>query len=354
MHIKSLVGLTLAVICHTAVGAIQPIPKEQSCSEVGHPGRPIQDRGPGDYEEVVSGHFNDYDVNMKKFVYFVTEWNRRNCRLDDGRPALGALLPGYDARFNLEARMSGDWSKSLKILSAFKTEYPNAPFVAAAEAQYWIAYAWHARGSGYSSSVAGDGWKLFRERLEKAERILIDTKSYAAKWPHWYEQMIQVQFLLDRPQADQDQTFEEGAKRFPTYYPIYFAKMWSMLPRWGGSWDAIDDLANWAEKNTEKSEGKALYARIYWAVAGSMRADEQVFTTTKAKWGRMKAGFDDLLRRTPNSSWNLNNYAQFACEAGDAKTFQALRKRLGQNVIQEAWERGNSVELCDAKFGAKG
>ena len=65
----------------------------------------------------------------------------------------------------------------------------------------------------------------------------------------------------------------------------------------------------------------------------------------------MKVGFEDLMARHPKSNWNLNNFAKFACEAGDKKTFLALRRQIGKNVMGAAWQGSPNLDLCNEKFG---
>ena len=65
----------------------------------------------------------------------------------------------------------------------------------------------------------------------------------------------------------------------------------------------------------------------------------------------MKAGFDDWVRHYPDSKWNLNNYARFACDAGDKEIFLTLRKQLASEkaIDRAAWDK-TRIEVCDAKF----
>ena len=65
----------------------------------------------------------------------------------------------------------------------------------------------------------------------------------------------------------------------------------------------------------------------------------------------MKLGFEDMMVRHPKSKWNLNNFAKFACMAGDSKTFLVLRKQIGKGVIDAAWPKNTSLDLCETKFG---
>ena len=275
-------------------------------------------------------------------------WNIPSCVYFDGRPRLAALRGAFDAAFSREQ----DWTKIYARIQELKKQFPNKTFVALAEADYWIVYAWDARGNGYASSVTQDGWKLFRERLEKAEKVLLDSKDYASANPIWYDEMLTVQSALDRSGDEKTKTFLEGAKKSETYYPLYFTMLNYMLPKWGGSWATVDSFVQWSVDNTKDVDGNSLYARLYWSAYQGLRPEERLFKDTRASWPKMKKGFEDMMARHPQSKWNLNNFAMFACMAGDKKTFRALRKQIGKDVAEDAWQGSETLDLCEAKYGA--
>ena len=64
----------------------------------------------------------------------------------------------------------------------------------------------------------------------------------------------------------------------------------------------------------------------------------------------MKTGFEQLIAATPNSTWNLNNFASFACRAGDADTYRKLRKQISERIYNEAWPDNYSMEICDERL----
>lgn len=276
----------------------------------------------------------------------VSAWDAPSCLFKDGRPIMMALGSGYSEAFRHER----DWSKAYARIDVLKKQFPSKAFVALAEANYWITYAWDARGSGYASSVSDDGWKLFRERLEKAEKILVDTKSYSATLPLWYSAMIEVQSALGRPEDERDKIFLEGAKRYPGHHPIYFTMLNYLSPKWGGTWRTVDNLVKWSVEHTKAVEGNSMYARLYWVASGGS-PDINLFKDTFASWPKMKQGFEDLMVRHPKSEWNLNNFAKFSCMAGDKQTFLALRAQIGKDVMDDAWPENTSLDLCETKFG---
>jgi hypothetical protein len=297
----------------------------------------------GAYSEVVKDYFWHDETSLDGIA---SAWMNPECILDDGRPMMTALDAGYEAAYDGQP----DWSASLSRVNDLKKRFPGKAFVALAEADYWEAYAWNVRGGGMASSVTPDGWRLFKERLENAEKVLNDSRTYASQMPGWYNQMITVQSALDRPAEQRDRTFLEGARKFKIYYPTYFTMLNFLTPKWGGSWEAVDTLVQWSVDNTKETEGNSMYARLYWYASRDFPTDG-LFKETHATWPKMKQGFEDLMKRHPKSKWNLNNYAKFACIANDRNSFLKLRNRMGKDVLAVAWPSNYSLDLCEAKFG---
>lgn len=273
------------------------------------------------------------------------DWSAPFCVTDDGYPRMGSIRKGFDNAFYF----AKDWATSHAKVERLRALLPKSAPAATAEAEYWIQYAWNARGGGYASSVSPDGWKLFQERLEKAEDVLLESREYAAEAPIWYEQMIRVQTGLGRSAEERNGTFIEGVKKFKDYLPLYLDMAGWLVPRWGGSWELADQFVTWSSEYTKPFMGNVMYARLYWRLSGFASSEAKLFEETKASWPRMKSGFEDLMRQYPRSKWNQNNYAKFACIAGDKETYLAVRQRIGADVMTEAWSR--SIELCDERFG---
>ncbi|MEQ1638997.1 MAG: hypothetical protein ABL903_20235 [Methylococcales bacterium] len=325
---------------------LTPVPDDQRCKNWGD----VPMDGPRAYDDFIAQvtmNFRRNDKTLALLERDTNEWNTPSCVFEGGEQVLISLTKGLDTFFTKRV----DWTDGLARVQLVKAKFPDTPFVALAEAIYWKHFAWHARGSGMASSVTPEGWKLFRERLEMAEKVLIDSKPYASELPNWYAEMITVQSALDRPGIDKVNTFLEGTKKHKTYLPIYTTMLKFQLPKWGGNWEGVDNMVKWSVENTQATEGNAMYSRLYWAVFVHLLNEEKLFRDTRASWPKMKLGFEDMMTNYPKSKWNLNNFAMFACLAEDKETFLTLRNKIGADIMLEAWQKDISLELCEIKYG---
>lgn len=281
--------------------------------------------------------------NTQAFVDFTA---RSKERLTSGAWVGSELFSGYMEWLQNDR----PWDEQLALLRQWRAADPKSGAAALMEGSYWIAYAWFARGREFASKVPEEAFKTMRERMAKARRVLEEAKPYAASNPAWYVLMLQVALLQSWPMSERIALFDEAVKAEPLYDATYLEMATALTPRWGGSLDDYHRFVRGAVEKTKASYGDLMYARLYWGLIG-VEHDKDPFKELKIPWQRMKSGFDDLMKRYPDSQWNLQNYAVFACRAGDGKTFNALLPKLtGKWVGGEPYTR----DYCMSRFGKAG
>jgi hypothetical protein len=93
-----------------------------------------------------------------------------------------------------------------------------------------------------------------------------------------------------------------------------------------------------------------MYTRIYWDLSNYQNTEFDLFRDSRASWPAMKSGFESMVRQYPQSEWNLNAFASFACRAGDGPMYAALRVKMGQKVFGDVWVSNYSVDVCDERW----
>ncbi|SEL93098.1 protein of unknown function [Variovorax sp. YR750] len=233
-------------------------------------------------------------------------------------------------------------------IKAWAALYPKSPVPITAMSAIHISRAWGIRGSGYASDVKPEAWKPFAQSVERARIVLEQGKATASVDPHWYEMML----LVAKAQGWEHERFNgllnEALTREPLFYQTYFAALEYLLPKWHGDLREIEVFARDAVKRTSKTEGQGMYARIYW-FASEAQFGNDLFTNSLARWPQMKAGFDDVIAKYPDS-WNMSSYAKFACLAQDRATTAQLLKRVGVSGEPKAWPKGMLKACTDWAF----
>jgi hypothetical protein len=271
--------------------------------------------------------------------------------LIDGRPAIAVMFGGYDIILSDEDKWRGHLERLQKWREIDKENVNGA----LTEAEFWIAYAFNARGGQYSAQVPKLAFDLMHERFAKAEAVLETIRPAAADNPVWFSQMLTIAMMEGWNGERRLELFNDAVRADPYFFPVYSAMATSLTPRWGGNLRDYHRFVESSVARTRPREGDTYYARLYWVLA-STEFDQDPFRDLGISWPKMNKGFEDLMERHPKSQWNLHHYAYFACRADDGKTFNRLRPKLDLTnavVVQRAWRDAYSLEFCTEKFSQR-
>lgn len=292
-------------------------------------------------ELFLAGDHAGLDARMAHYV-------KQGTRSSSGRWASGLfaenVLYGYGTPFASHPESMPWWQDLEKQVQGWVDASPDSPLAHLTMARVMMDHAWHIRGGGYASSVPTWAWKPFREEMARARRYLLAHSKVASRYPEFYEMRIHLETALGSEREAVDAIYDEATRRFPDYYPVYFAMTNYLLPKWHGDIDAVEAFARDAVKRSRKTEGQGMYARIYWVVAQAQFRDA-LFEESSVHWTHMRAGFDDVIERYPDQ-WNIQNYAHFACLAGDHATFRKLSPRIRTAIPSGIWTSPHTLQAC--------
>lgn len=238
---------------------------------------------------------------------------------------------------------SAGWDALERRVEDWATASPRSPLAHLMVAEIISRRAWSIRGGGFAHTVAPEAWAPFRGHLARARKYLVSKEKIASGHPEYYTTLVGLDTALNLGDTQVRKDFDAGVRRYPNYYPLYFSMLNHLMPKWHGGPGEIEAFTRAAVDATRALEGEGMYARIYWYAAQD-GYDDTLFFASFARWDRMRAGFEDVIARYPDQ-WNLQNYAHFACQAGDAETVARLLPRL-QSPISQAWQGRPSFAEC--------
>jgi hypothetical protein len=97
-------------------------------------------------------------------------------------------------------------------------------------------------------------------------------------------------------------------------------------------------------ERTRPIEGFAMYARIYW-YASQTQYDDRLFSESLVDWTAMKSGINEVLNKYPDS-WNINNFAKFACLSKDKAKTAELIARITDAPLMAVWRTPSFFQQC--------
>lgn len=245
----------------------------------------------------------------------------------------------FDAVADLpDEATEADWQNRMEALREWFESDPACVTPRVAMARGLINYGWAARGSGFASSVPQDGWRLFRERITEAGRILRAAESLGQVCPVYYSTRLRVALVDGSSREQYDELFNEGIAAFPTFAPFYLVKANYLLPRWHGERGEWERFASSSADAVGGEAGDMLYAQIVWSIH-KLQIFDNIFRESAVEWQRLQRGFEGLCRAYPSSISAPSEYCYlttFTREAGRTLT-RTLMSRLGDRIDLSVW-----------------
>lgn len=259
-------------------------------------------------------------------------------RFNSGRPGTSAIYAFY------KIVLPGPGADPAEVgrVARWAEAFPNSIYVYFARVRVAYAMAWNSRGGKFANEVSGESWQRFREGLEQADELLrrapVDLKST----PIYYHLLLAIAQDSNQPSETRLAIFQEGITRWPQYYGLYENMLKRLVPKWGGSWELVDQAIRTWSSQRSAGEGKSLYSRLYARVL----LDGALLQDTLIQWPVMRASLEDLVTRYPDHyNWSLA--ASAACIFRDRELFILAMKNIPVAHAQPtAWVKGTSPEAC--------
>lgn len=252
------------------------------------------------------------------------------------RRALKGRTDAPDAYFKAMDALTLHWTRV----------YPQSPLAYDLHARALEYHAWSYRGTGFANAVPPDAWEDFGRYLRQATDFLARHADVALRGSDGHLRLMSVGRASGWPPDRLWAIAEQGLKLNPDDDALYFEVLTALLPKWGGSAQAVDRYIQRVTERTRATRGLELYARLYSAAA-SEQFQHALFQDSGAQWALMKEGYEGMLARHPDPR-RSNRLAYFACLARDKPTFLDLMDRIGEQPARDQWGTNptRTLETC--------
>lgn len=231
-----------------------------------------------------------------------------------------------------------EYQKLFEKLNRWKNAYPDSitPRVAISEA--WQSYAGEARGGGYADTVTEEGWRLFRERMGKSEKELLEAKKLNELCPFWYVSMLTIAGNNGWNFEDYEALFQDAVTFEPDFYYFHRQKAMYLLPRYSGR---QGDFENFLEQIYREKGAMMYYLTLSHFIlnVGDMPYDGRKYSGEKAK-----EGFNELRQAYGAEKQRLNEFAKFSVRAGDFLTAGEIFNEIGEDWDKEVWRNKKTFD----------
>ena len=278
-----------------------------------------------------------FDKNFDALEEMVARLQKEKSRFLNGEWQLAYFYSSAARRWNEYETIR---NKAMKNLDSWTGEKPQSvtPLIIKAQAHIYIA--WRDRGGNFAPEVTATGWKGFYDNLQKAWKALKKAEELNVKDPHLYSTFLTVGMGLSIPDEQMNSLFERGVSIEPIYYPLYYGRATSLLPRWGGEHGALEKFASRVASNSKQEQSEALYARI--AAYALDYTGWKTFPNYKFSYPRIQQGHKQILKQYPQADYYLNSYCLCACIYKDKETARELFDKIGNNWNKRIWSNVES------------
>lgn len=225
----------------------------------------------------------------------------------------------YWALYVLFGRDSGRFADTLE---KWKAATGGAGYVILAEALAREGEGWDARGTGYAGTVSKEAWAIYTRQLEEAESLLDSASPALKSTGSWHAVKLRLAYQLGAKKGTGAPEFQRAVAAWPYYMRLYNTAVNYSMPEWGGNFDDVEAIAQYAYDKTKATSGAAWYAMVYTEAFSSN--SKHVLRDTKVNWPLMKRGFGDALNNPMFGDRFLFSFARTACQVQD----RAEAKRL--------------------------
>lgn len=211
---------------------------------------------------------------------------------------------------------------------------PDDPWPHVFNGNRQIKYAWEARGNGLADTVTDEGWRLFHERLNLADRELKRAWELDPTNAKAATAMISVELGLRGDRDEMEKWFGRALAADPDNFDACIVKLQFLLPRWHGSHEEMvafgrECLAgqNWT--------GNLPYVlvRAHSDVAREM-VEPQQYLAQPHVWDDIRSVHEGFLKAfpdAPRAAWHRNRLAKWACDCSQWDAAWEAFSRIGDN-----------------------
>jgi tetratricopeptide (TPR) repeat protein len=234
------------------------------------------------------------------------------------------------------------WVKREAGAKAWEKQAPTSGAARIFHAYVLLARGLSYRGSAFYDKVPREDIKRMLAAIDEGNAVLFyaEKQLLKDKDPELFRVRMTLTPWGDNFRALSNRTaLDKAIALYPDYHETYFTAALYGSAMWHASPDEIDEIARRGSK-AGGADAAAMYARVYWYANRDVYEDKLFDDPASlVDWDTMKTSFEALVARYPDA-WNLNAYANFACQARDYPTMDAVLRRAGDKRVYQTWRNG--------------
>jgi len=263
----------------------------------------------------------------------VSELKKKGYDIRQAYPELSAFYSVFAIKDTESERHWLDWQTQLDGWSRAVPDSLSAKIVMA---NWYVEYAWKARGNGFANTVTMEGWQLMGERLRQAASILRSVPEEKIDDPEYYRLFLSIARGQGWKRAEMERCFEKGTALAREFFPLYESASCYLQARWYGQPIDCSRFAAEVAAKMPGDKGEVLYSLL--ARSEAPVYGEDYFTKSPVDYDRIKNAFlAEEQRNGPTKRAAQDALCYLAAMKGDKETATRLFLELGDAACEEAF-----------------
>ena len=243
-------------------------------------------------------------------------------------PYQGHLYSRYVATTSSLGR-GYDPEHMLAVLDDWVAAVPNSYRARMIRGMFHIRMGQYYRGDGYAITVSAGSWSRMRKEMALARADLDAALKMFDRDPEVFGSLGTISRYMDEGQAQAEQYYAKAIAVQPLSLSARIGRMTGALPKWGGSWEAVDAVLAECEALSPQFPLIMIVKREAERQMGDRSpAHERALSTSEKKreWAEPYIG---QLERNPGDPLLMTNAAFFLTESGSFAEAEPLFRALG-------------------------
>jgi hypothetical protein len=186
---------------------------------------------------------------------------------------------------------------------------------------YYMNYAWFARGTGFADSVSEGGWKLYGQRLDRAEEAFETAWKMNPTDVRIAEEMLRKEQSQTRGRERMELWFGRAMALDTNSYTACNAKRYYLEPKWYGSPEELLAFGRECVQSTNwGGRVPLILAEAHEALSNyGLASEREKYWKNPKVWPDVKASYEKYLKLVPQSVTGPSRLVRYAylCEQWD-------------------------------------
>jgi hypothetical protein len=233
-------------------------------------------------------------------------------------------------------RLNGNGKQAFDQIDAVLAKVPAAKGIRLyLRGDFYIHYAWEARGAGPGATVTEVGWRQFAERAAEARKALEDACDLDPTDSQSAAAMITVEMAIgEGNRGEMEKWFWRAMEADNDNLDACNRKLLWLEPKWHGSEDDVLDFAHACSGTKNWRSGIPLIlAESHRRMADYLPINKRVdYYNEPEAWADIRGVYVDYLKNDPENQVARSEYAAFCYLCSQYKEAHAQFQKLGDQM----------------------